>query len=341
MKITHIASFLVSPGKNLENPPEVTGTVVPLKGRLFNMLNVIFENSDTECDIPIKFKMSPEGKQENEVREQILAFTNKPSITSGKSLAIRLRDHTTQKSGLALLFIILGKDEDTDHKKIVLSRFPADEGIVADISSGQLQVDYIERIFMKSQKYYKAALYKNYPRGDWWSGLAVDKQQSDHKSNELADYWIFDFLSSEFITTNKSGTRRLAIAVREVTNKINDVNIKQEIISFSTFARNQTGRKVSISQLVDAFNPSSSTKEILTNKYTEDVNNELFVLDAEEFALHVAYTSIELDNGGILTAPQGKFEDCFKTEIINDDEGVIRFSTEGRIVDERIRSRKS
>jgi len=340
MQITHIESFLVSPGKNMENPPDVTGIIVPLKGRLYNMLNVVFENSDTECDIPIKFKMSKDGKQINEVRNYMLAFADKPGILTGKALATRLRDYTTQKSGLALLFIILGKDDNSDRKKIVLSRFPADEGIVADISSGQLQIDYIERIFMKNKKYHKAAMYKNYPRGDWWQGLAVDKQ-IDGKLNELADYWIFDFLSSEFITTTKSGTRRLALAVKGATNRTDEINSKQELIAFSTFSRNQAGRKVSITKLVEDFNPSERTSELITSHYTQDVNNETFVFDAEEFVQHVAYTSIELDNGGMLTAPQGKFDECFDREIVDDNEGIIRFSTEGRIVDEKIRSRKS
>jgi hypothetical protein len=277
MKITHIASFLVSPGKNLKNPPDVKGLMAPLSGRLYILLNDIFENSNTECDIPIRFVMSNDGTQKNETRDNLLAFIGQPNLKTGEKLAVRLSNYTTSKSGLALLFIILGKDDSNSHKKIVLSRFPADEGIIADIKSGQLQVDYIERIFMKNQRYYKAAMYKNFPKGDWWTGFAVDKQIIDKKASELANYWIFDFLSSEFITTSQSGTRRLALAIKKSSSKADNIDTKQELLAFSAFSRNQAGRKVSISKLIEDFNPTLDAKELVTSQYTQEVNNETFV----------------------------------------------------------------
>ena len=157
MQITHIASYLVTPGKNFENPPDVRGTMLPLAGRLYNMLNNVYENSDTECCIPIRFKMGDDGSQNNEARNIIIGFIENPVYENGQVLAERLPRLYNTKTRIGSFFIILGNDRRS--KKIVLSRFPAEEGVLAEAQEGTLRVEFIEKIFMKNVKSYKAALY--------------------------------------------------------------------------------------------------------------------------------------------------------------------------------------
>lgn len=335
MQITHIASFLVSPGKNMENPPDVSGVMLPLTGRLYNMLNFVFENSDTECDIPIRFVMAEDGSQNNEARNNIIAFIDRPGLTTGKVLARHLRDFTTQRPGLALFFIILGKEG--NNLKIVLSRFPADEGVVAEPHGGGLQVEYIERVFMKNRKYYKAALYQgSSARGDFWLGRAVDKQL-----NEIANYWIYGFLASDFETTSKEGTRRLAVALRNASKQASDIETKRELVGFTILTQGLDGQASSITDIMDRFNLSEAAKEILISQLTyQALANEHFIFDKEEFLIHAAFASIELNNGGILLAPPNLFNECFHEEIIDQASQRYRFTTEGQIVDETVRGRR-
>jgi hypothetical protein len=63
----------------------------------------------------------------------------------------------------------------------------------------------------------------------FWSGRAID-QQLNPLSGEPSNYWISDFLLSDFTTTPPAGTRRLAIALRDAARKA-PLSIKQELIA--------------------------------------------------------------------------------------------------------------
>ncbi len=335
MQITYIASFLVSPGKNMDNPPNVIGAMLPLLGPLYKMLNLVFEKSDEECDIPIRFVMADDGSQNNAARNIMLAFIEDPTQEKGKVVAERMRDSTTPKSGPALFFIILGKEG--KQSKIVLSRFPADQGILAQLKKNTLQVEFIERVFMKNAQSYKAALYRgSSTKGDFWNGAAIDKQ-----ANELANYWIYEFLSSDFESTSKAGTKRFATAIREASKKAVNLETKKQLLAFATLVHGIAGQSASINDMAERFGLSEDSRETIISQLAHpELANDVFVLDIEEFSKSAAYSSIELDNGGILLAPPDQFDSCFHRELLNSDPNHVRFTTEGRIVDERIRGRK-
>ncbi len=65
--------------------------------------------------------------------------------------------------------------------------------------------------------------------------------------------------------------------------------------------------------------------------------SERFVLDATELARQVPLRSVELDNGGIMTAPTSKFDTVFARAQVED--GKQRFTTEGHVVDDKLRRR--
>ncbi len=338
MPITNIESYLVYPGKNMENPPEVKGASLPLSGRLFTMLSVIFEKSNLECDIPIRFQMAQNGSKQNDVQDHLIIYIDNPSLVNGLFLANRLRDFTTHKPGLGLFFIILGNEN--DQTKILLSRFPADVGVLAEPVGNSIQVEYIEKIFMKNAKSYKSALFEGNSReNDFWSGFATDRQLN--QENEVADYWIKGFLNSDFITTSKEGTRRFAIALRTASKKAPDLNTKNELVSLSILAAGLNRTTLSINEIFNRFSLSTEARNsILTELSYPTLAADAFQFDHEEFLCHAAYSSVELNNGGIMLAPPDQFNNCFHKEVIDEESLRYRFTTEGQIVDERVRGRK-
>jgi hypothetical protein len=77
---------------------------------------------------------------------------------------------------------------------------------------------------MKSKNSYKAVAYHGPSlRGDFWDGKAIDKQIGDGLSGS-SNYWIEDFLWSDFLITPQAGTRRLATALRDAAKKANLVD---------------------------------------------------------------------------------------------------------------------
>ena len=338
MKPGKILSYLVPPGKGQESPDKVTGTQVPPAAeRLFSMLAGVFENSESECKVPIRFVT--DGSPQNDVRDEIRALLKQPTLNNGKKLAERLRGVSTGKSGLGLLFLMLGQ-EGTLHK-LVLSRFPADEGILAERKKGSLQVAFVERVFMKNAKTYKAATYKGKAIDTgFWSGHVVDRQISAAQ-DQVAHYWIQEFLASDFMTTSKAGSKRLAVAFKDASKAVTSIQDKQEILAAIALTRNFYGKTVSIRDLATRLNLSVAARTAIEAQVPNAaLITDTFVLDAEEFQHHAAYASIELDQGAMLTAPADKFDECFRRETVEGLEERYRFITEGRIVDERLKSRR-
>lgn len=333
MPLQHIHSYLVHPGKKAGHVSKVGGTTVPLSGKMFDLLNDIYEKSDLQCDIATSFNHDPNGSQKNECRDLILHYLETPNLPRGRKIAERLEKVTTGRSGLGLLFVLAGKEG--SETKVVISRFPTDIAILAEETDQELNVQFLERVFMKSATSYKAAVYRDSSlKAGFWKGRAVDRQIND-RVVQTAAYWINDFLASDLEVTAAAGTRTFAIALRNAARTTSDVAVKSEIAAAVTLAKQLKGRRASILGFEEMMNLSPEARDAI-NQHADEFLNDQFRLDWNEFSQHLAYRSVELNNGGMLTAEAGAFDDVFKREDVRGRDGNVRFSTEGKIVSERL-----
>jgi len=193
---------------------------------------------------------------------------------------------------------------------------------------------------MKNKTSYKAAVYQDTSLlGGFWTGHAIDKQlngQGDH----VSDYWISDFLLSEFATTPAAGSRRLGIALRDAVSKA-PIEIKEELIAAARLASGLAGKPISINSFVEQFSLSPSASEALVGSLrTRRIAREQFLLDISEFRNYIAYTSVELDNGALLTADSADFEDVFDKQYLDEEHRIVEYSTRGKIINEKLKSQR-
>ena len=334
MPITHIDTYLVHPAKGVSSPSSIGGAAVPLSGKMFDMLKSIYDRSDSECDIAISFNRAATGAQQNDCRDLILTYLQGPTTIRGRNIATRLAAVTTNRSHLGLLFLIAGQEG--LHHKIVVSRFPADSGILADDSSGALSVAFLEKVFMKNAKSYKAVMYKHtsFATG-FWRGHAIDKQMNSSEM-EIPNYWIADFLNSDFLTTAAAGTRRLALACKDAARKSADSSVKSEIAAAATLATGLAGQRLSVRQFTQRVGLSQAGQAAIFSELKPSAVDETFQLDSAEFSKVISYRSIELDNGGVLTAEVADFDSVFDRQVVGSPGENVRFSTVGKIVSEKL-----
>jgi hypothetical protein len=335
MALEAIYSFLTYPKRNQPDDPVGPGAAIPIRDdRLNRMLSGIFANAGQDCSVPVMF-VSDGAQQANSVRSELLTLVGRRSLKAATPLAARLQRATGGQSGMGLLFICLGQDN--GRSRIVISRFPADEGVVAETSRAALSVQFVEQVFLKSAYSYKAATYIATGRPDQlWSGHVIDRQ-INAGNKAVADYWISDFLLSEFATTPAAGTKRLAAALRAALSSSQNVSVKHEITSAAHLAQNLPNRALTIADFCDQFHFSDETKHLVLSKVKARLANERFRFDAQEFSRHIAYKQIELDNGAVLTAPADRFAQVFQ-ETHHRDERT--FMTSGAIIDERLKRTK-
>jgi len=337
MPLHTIYSFLTYPKRNFPDDPLAPGTEIGVDAdnKLSNMLNGIYSNAERDCVVPVMFR-ADNHDQQNSVRSELLTLVENPSIETASPIALRLQRSTSGTSGMGLMFICLG--EENGDTRLVLSRFPADEGVVAERLEEELTVQFVEQVFLKSAHSYKAATYLANGRADQlWRGHIVDRQ-INHGSKAVADYWIVDFLMSEFATTAAAGTKRLAIALRDAITSSSSPRIKQEITAAAHLAANLPRRAITISGFCEHFSFSDETTQTILSKVRPPrLVNERFRFDSVEFSRHLAYKQVELDNGAVLTAPADKFEQVFRE---TRRQNQHTFSTTGEIVDQRLRKAK-
>jgi hypothetical protein len=171
-------------------------------------------------------------------------------------------------------------------------------------------------------------------RADFWNGRAIDKQINTPTS-PTSDYWISDFLLSEFTVTSAQGTNRFAQALRAAVQSDVPVEVKEEITAAARLSSGLGGQRMSINQIAARFNLSQPAQAaIMKGLKKPALANETFSFDAAEFKTIVAFKSVELDNGATLTADSEKFEKIFRQEKIKDQ---TEYVTRGRVINEKLK----
>ena len=170
---------------------------------------------------------------------------------------------------------------------------------------------------MKNKHSYKAVLYRDASlQADFWNGRAIDKQINTPTS-PTSDYWISDFLLSEFTVTSAQGTGRFAKALRVAVQSDIPVEVKQEITAAARLSGGLGGQRMSINQIATRFNLSQLAQAaVIKGLKKPALANEVFSFDAAEFKSVIAFKSVELDNGATLTAESDRFDKVFHKEQI-------------------------
>ena len=227
---------------------------------MFELLASVYEKADDECNIGIAFNKGAQGEQVNECRDLLVAYASAPDVEPGRLVAQRLASLTTKRSGLGLLFLIKGIEQ--NRHKVVISRFRANNGVLVTEGADMLTVEFINRVFMKNASSYKAVVYQHASlAGGFWQGMAVDKQINS-QDLDSSDYWVKDFLLSDFVTSPALGTRRLAVALKKAINKSDDLAVKTQITAAATLAGGLGGQTMNANDFCDRYGFTPESKAV-------------------------------------------------------------------------------
>lgn len=337
MALEVIYAFLVHPGKGQQTIQKVTGKKIPNSGELYNMLNGIFKADPEHRDFEILFNPCADGTQQNDCRDLLVAFQAQPTGKTGRAIARRLQAATDNRSGIGLMFLIVGYVG--LNRRLVISRFPTDKAILANVGSSGLDVQFLKQVFIKRLSSYKALMLEHVdPNSQYWNGRATDRQAGGIAEN-ISDYWITDFLNADFAETPAAGTRRLAEALKSAIKSNPNPIVKNEIASAATLAGGAfKGKAISIEDFCDHFGFSKATKETIRNSLTKpSLYTKMFKFSNKDFKEVAPFRTVEIDNGAILTAPSGEFDKVF--EVSTSDGGKVQYRTSGRIKDQRLSKR--
>jgi hypothetical protein len=160
----------------------------------------------------------------------------------------------------------------------------------------------------------------------------VDKQINE---SALSNYWVKDFLQSEFRTTAKAGSRRLAQAVR-ASYADADGEIKQELLSMCNLAKTLNGKQTSAAKILKQLALSDAATALVKKHIgPQHLFSDGFSFQYAEFEEQTGYRQVVLDNGAGMSAIAPAFTKVF--EQIDQDDGKIEFRTTGKVMNDQVR----
>lgn len=164
-----VHTCLIQPGKNQSSPTPINGQELAGDDALFDLLGRIFHSPRDPRDFDVVFRKSADGKQQNEVRNAIIAYQQTQNIETAIKIALRLQASTDRRSGNGLLFLMTGQH--ATKYRTVISRFPANEGILAEVREEGLDVAFLEQVFIRQLSAYKSILLEDIdPPNQYWGG---------------------------------------------------------------------------------------------------------------------------------------------------------------------------
>lgn len=336
MSVSCVHSFLVAPGRLNHKAAKVSGVQLPHTGKLFEMLENIYKGAVQECDIDIIFRKAADGSQQNDSRDLLMSHLSKKDVNTGLAIAEHLQACTTGRSGLGLLFLIVGKDN--GEHRLVLARFPADTGVMAELKGNALNVKFVEEVFMKNKNAYKSVLYQCQTMATgFWKGMAVDRQIDD--THGTANYWIGDFLRSDLLNTSAAGTKRIAIAFQQAIAREQSTAVKQELVLASQMARGKGGKVTSAAKIAEDLSLSEPAKAALAKGFPrKELYGSTFKFNSNEYDDVMPYRAVDLDNGATMIADNSNFDEIFRTDTIGSGDRK-RYVTEGKVINTRLQKR--
>ncbi|WRH77183.1 MAG: hypothetical protein RSE16_06900 [Sphingobium sp.] len=334
MPITKAFAFLIPPGKGSGSVSAISSKEIAIgTNKLSVMLSDIFVDDPGPHDFAITFNHAPNGTQVNECRNLVLAFQTGPSVKTGLPIARRLQSVTDKRSGTGLFFLIVGNKG--MKQRVVMSRFPTDQAIRADTSSGSLDVEFLEEVFIKRLSSYKAALFEHpSPASGFWTGTATDRQ-AGQSGEHISEYWLKEFLNADFSETPEQGTGRLATALKDALKTNPSASVKSEIAHASSLASAVfRGKVMSIADFCKHFGFSNAAQDAVKAALKKpSLFGKKFTFDAARFKTVAPYRTVEMNTGAILTAPNDQFENIFQQ---TSTDGMVEYKTRGKISDQRL-----
>lgn len=326
---------IVPPSYGVEKPAEkIESKILEETEPGIEYLIKIFDTAHQACKIGINF--ISDDHQKNEVRTDILDILNSTNSNHKLKIADKLSESlskiTDDRNKTGLFVILVGKKLETN--RIVLIRLRAEEVVYKKSVSKGFKIDKLEQAFSKKSNYYKVAYYEGHlaQRSTFWNGYILDRQKKSE--TVVSNYWLKEFLKSDYAMSPVQGTRRLADYIKSFVRTLENVQ-EQRIVyeSVRTLRTNDTNDALSVIQYSEDYLPVILRERFRVFVGDDELNNTHFNVDFDTYDAELPYQVFEMQNGISLTIPTFMGENYLEITALNN--GNSKYSFEGVLVNQK------
>jgi hypothetical protein len=334
MELFRVNAYSVSPQRGSASPLEPEGGAVAITANLRQVINDNLESADLDRRTTVDFQVDPTTRT-NATRDAILGYafgSKSPSQTAAMALARRLSVAMDLRSDPCLL--VLAARRQDNERAITLWTFPRDEAFRLHRGRGGPSIEVLTDIFSQRSRLRKAAQFQGKQlRNAFLSGKALDFQ-ANHAAKDVADFWITRFLECRFGIAGDSGTRLLARTIRTAYEQSSSLEDQEALYTAVMAVRRSPQRRFSLQDFSDRYLEGSVHDLFVNSAPNPESLSSVFEFQREVFDSTLQFRIFQLDTGVFVSSPLVEIGQSVQIA-----EGERRLSCNGRIIDEKLRSR--
>ncbi|MBN72960.1 MAG: hypothetical protein CME32_27205 [Gimesia sp.] len=288
-------------------------------------------------EISFRFEdMTETGIRSHTVRQSIMDYCFGASATSKKAslkLARLLSKSMDNRSPYTLLMLVAYKGQtDESFRRLVMWAFPKDEPFQFTARNGTAKIKIPKDIFSRSSSFKKGSLYEGFQNDSaFLQGYVIDRQ-AENSWGTAADYWVSQFLDSQFSLTGTAGTRLLARTLKLTHENLIESTDRNQITDSIRAAFTSTKQRLSMHIYANEYLTGNAKSTFLSYSPPETLKTK-FDFDKAEFEEKVQLRVFRLDNDVVVSAPFSTINHSVK--LTGKDSKKIRVT--GTIVEETVK----
>lgn len=337
MQFSAIYAFSIVPQKGSDKMSSPQGGALKVTPDLQKLLSEAFNKSLSKLHSSVDFVFPDSDTREHEVRSAVMDFAFKKGSqrTAALKLAQRLSMAADNRSPAALFVIAVHELKNKDVKAVSMWSFPREIAFQFSSSKSNLaKLEVLTDIFSHGSKMRKAAYYEGRDlRTEFLTGKVLDLQTSS-LLGAGANYWIEDFLGARHSITPEAGTAALAKALKITFDKSTSEHQKK-LMSAAVAVHSLPANEWSLESFAKHhFDDGELINSFLQNVPNDETKVSRFRFHKETFERILNFITYKLESNVFVSAPFGSVGKEVKI-----DEKNRTLSCEGKILDERIKSR--
>jgi len=220
-------------------------------------------------------------------------------------------------------------------RRVILWTFPRDEAFQLRSGPDGPEIQLLHEVFSQTSRHRKGALFegKNL-RTEFLGGRVLD-HQADSAAREIADFWIARFLDCILSMHDKAGSRMLARALRQTSQRIEEPLQRQQLYAALTAVRHSPRRRISLVTFADRYLEEPARSVFLAAAPNDQSRYALFNFDRDAFDDMLQFRVFELQSGVFVSSPIDQIGEAVKIEAGEE----TRLVCEGVVKTESLRSR--
>jgi hypothetical protein len=227
--------------------------------------------------------------------------------------------------------MVLSAARGAEGRQVSIWTFPQEPAFRFEPDTSLIQL--LEDVFSQRSNLRKAAHFDGTERRDGFMvGWVVDLQASA-ATVSVADYWIRRFLDCELMITPGSGTRLLARALRDATDRVADPEARNQLTSAAAHLPHQPRERISIADVADMYLSGEARVAFEGALPAPALARTPFNLDRAELERGLGLRVYELETGVRVTSPVAEVGRSVRV-----DREVLTCT--GRVVSERLRTER-